>query len=84
MIRPSNSGMATFIALSSGVRPRREASHCSLLEEAVTAWMTGTSSMLRISEDQLPAPGSLPAAPPSAKLIVLRSTSTLGQPSETK
>ena len=42
MMRPSNSGIATLIAVSRAVRPRCETSHASRGIPLVTAWTTGT------------------------------------------
>ena len=44
LIRPSNSGRTTFIAVSRGVRPAELASHSAEVEVQSTAWRTGTSS----------------------------------------
>ncbi len=75
-IRPSNSGMATFMAVSSGFRPRLDSAHAPRAMPLATAWITGTPS--RSSAVTFP-PGSVtpPAfTSPSANDSVLTSAST--------
>ena len=43
-MRPSNSGMATCVAASSGARPESDSSQAAREAVAQTAWITGTSS----------------------------------------
>ncbi len=70
-IRPSNSGMATFIAVSSGPRPRPDASQARRLDCEVIAWKTGASSAASCSTAQPLGVGPSALTPPIAKLIVL-------------
>ena len=67
MMRPSNSGIATCIAASSGVRPASDASQRCRDVVAHSAWMTGTSSASSAS-----ACHSSPACePPLASTVVI-------------
>ena len=71
--RPSNSGMATCVAASSGVSPVSEVSHASRELVAHTACSTGTSSAARAVASQ----SSASAAPdPPVASIVVSSAST--------
>ena len=63
MMRPSNSGRATFMAVSSGFRPRAPASHCHRVVPAAIAWRTGMSRSVRAPADRLP--GVNPSGPTS-------------------
>jgi hypothetical protein len=71
MIRPSNSGMATFMAVSSGPSPRPEVSHAVRLAEAVIACKTGTPRAVRWPTAQPPSVGPSGLTLPIAKLIVV-------------
>jgi hypothetical protein len=77
LIRPSNSGSTTFIAVSRGVSPAEEAAHSAELVVQSTAWSTGTSSR---SSRSLTAPDASVCVPSlrcaTVKLSVLISTST--------
>ena len=67
MMRPSNSGIATCIAASSGFRPASESSQRARLVVAQSAWMTGTPSASSAS-----ACHSSPACePPLASTVVI-------------
>jgi hypothetical protein len=81
MIRPSNSGSATFIAVSSGPRPRALPAHCAWLTEAGIAWRIGAPNCSSAATDQPAGVGPAGLTPPMAKLIVLITTSTSGRPS---
>ncbi len=51
MIRPSSSGTATFIAVSSGPSPLGLASHCRFGEPLAMAWRIGTFKDFKASID---------------------------------
>ena len=75
MMRPSNSGKTTFMAASSGLRPRVDSRHCASVMPLVMACNTGTLSCSKTDTDQ-PA-GVVPPAviSPIANAVVLISTS---------
>ena len=86
MIRPSNSGKATFIAVSMGPRPRELSSHSERLPVLTIPWMMGTSSLSSSSWDQpvatvAPVPPCWWSRSLMAKPMVLTMQSTLGMPS---
>ena len=67
MMRPSNSGIATCIAASSGFRPASDSSQRCREVVAHSAWMTGTPSASSAS-----ACHSSPACePPLASTVVI-------------
>src|ERR1022692_476460 len=75
MIRPSNSGKATFIAVSRGLSPRLEASHCQRIVLAQMACTTGTFKEDKASTDQPLGVGPFGLISPKAKEIVEIKTS---------
>src|SRR5581483_11194920 len=75
MMRPSNSGRATFMAVSSGLSPRPEASHCQRVVLPQTAWRTGTSREARASTDQPLGVGPPGLTSPRANEMVVTRTS---------
>src|ERR1700722_15593960 len=88
-IRPSNSGIATAIATSTGVSPVLESSQTDPGEVAQIAWMTGTSSMASEpgSQDSVSSSNE-----PAARVVVItastpsatrRSIAGVGDPSPT-
>ena len=72
-MRPSNSGMATPRATSSGVRPASSASHSSRDRLDDGAWMTGTPSPARWGTSQSPSSPS-PARPMASTVVTRAST----------
>jgi hypothetical protein len=69
--RPSNSGMATCIATSIGLRPLSLASHAARERVTQTAWITGTSSAASASARQPPAVSSAAVEPPDASTVTI-------------
>ncbi len=67
MMRPSNSGIATCIAASSGVRPESDSAQRWRDVVAHSAWMTGTSSASSASACH----SSAPCEPPDASTVVI-------------
>ena len=82
MMRPSNSGSATFMAVSMGLRPSELSRHSSWVPVLTIPWITGTSIWFRKSTDQ---PEAIVAASwlrsLMARPMVLTMQSTLGTPS---
>ena len=76
MMRPSNSGSTTFIAASSGLRPRADCSHCGRVMPLVIACSTGTSSCSSTPTDQPAGVGPPGVISPMANDVVLIRTST--------
>ena len=78
MIRPSNSGKATFMAVSSGFKPRLLTSHCQ------RAWPEGIACNTGTSRTDRAEPGPWAVAPlswqPIAKEIVVTRASQSGLP----
>jgi hypothetical protein len=75
MMRPSNSGSTTFMAASSGFRPRADCCHWASVMPLVIACSTGTSSASSTLTDQ-PAGVAPPGViSPIANEVVLISTS---------
>ena len=68
MMRPSNSGIATLIAVSSEVSPRLDTSHASRAMPLVIAWMTGIPN--RSNADGASAPPS-PSANDNVEITTL-------------
>ncbi|CAB4721772.1 unannotated protein [freshwater metagenome] len=79
MIRPSNSGIAIWVAESSGVTPSSEASHSSRLDVRHSPWSTGMSSAaIRATSHASSAPPALAVAgwlPPAASTVTTRASS---------
>ncbi len=85
--RPSNSGIATWVAASSGARPESDSSHAAREAVAHTAWMTGTprsesaDASHSCQASPTPSPPSAttasPALEPPVASIVTTSASTL-------
>ena len=75
-MRPSNSGIATCMAASSGVSPAGDVAHAARLLVAHTAWITGTSSAASASARQVlqsawPSTAASAAVdPPEASTVV--------------
>src|SRR5436190_1712148 len=81
MIRPSNSGKATFMAVSSGLSPRLEASHCQRMVPAQIACRTGTFKAASAVADQPQGVGPSGLISPRAKDTVEIKTSMRRRPS---
>ncbi len=79
MMRPSNSGSATFIAVSSGLKPRSDASHCSRVMLLVMACSTGRSSWSDASTAQPGWVGPSLLMSPIANEVVLISSETFAR-----
>src|SRR5262249_46026616 len=75
MSRPSNSGKATFMAVSSGLSPRLEASHCQRIVPAQIACKTGTFKAAKALADQPHGVGPSGLISPRAKETVETKTS---------
>ena len=78
MRRPSNSGMATFMAVSKGFRPRPDDSHGPRAMPLVMACSTGTSSCCNAATDQPALVGPSGFTSLIANDTVLTSTSISG------
>jgi hypothetical protein len=80
-MRPSNSGSATFMTTSTGLRPASLRSHRSREPVAAMAWITGMPSRSRAATDHSAATwGPLTGSSPMAKESVLISASQSGVP----